>query len=223
MKPLCIVALITFCLIISGCDKSANPPDIVKKDIISESSELKEKQDEIIEDEETPLPTESEKEPESEDYKYINDFIAKYNSTATNAITDISIIDATDYNGGHYNKDIAHTFVSNSVRAKFGYIGDSNLEIISYYTHYDNSLHYTIRLNCNTNTKEVFEQIISTSAKILDESLSNDEINKLLDNINKYTGGSHLYVGEKVNVKYEKDAPGFWFEMESNYATEKIN
>ena len=219
MKRFYALAVILFSLVLLGCSIPERSTDTLIKDSMSEPSENKEAQDTKLNPEETLPSIEPEKESKSEEYKWIDDFILKYNTIADSDITDVSIIDVTDYSGGHYNKDISHTFVSNSIRAKFGFIGDSNIEIISYYTTFNSSLNYTIRLNCNAKSKEDFEHIISVAAKILDESLTDEDIKKLLNDIYKYTSGSQLFAG-KVKIEYERDSMEYWFEMETEYASE---
>lgn len=223
MKKVYTVVLMVFCLIFSGCEKSTPPPNAVQNETPTVSSVQKEELAETAEPEATPLPTEVEKEPESEEYNYINDFIEKFNSTATNAITNITTIDVTDFNGGHFHKEIAHTYLREGVKAKYGYIGNNDIEIISYsYFPIQNTVDYAIMLTCNAFSKEDFERIISESARILDGTLTDDDITKLIHDINKFSSGSHLNAG-KIKVKYEKDNPAFWFEMDTVYASEQAN
>lgn len=124
-------------------------------------------------------------------------FISEYNSVAETPITDTVEFDVKDRDSGHYRIEFRLTSFAEA-EAKTGKIGDANIDIIAH--GYDlktaSYANQEIRIYVDGITIEQAKEIIKTASPILDNSLTDADIEEVLLEIDKGQSLNGCYYGE---------------------------
>lgn len=193
MKRHCVFLVILMTIILSSCantDKNALPNENA---ILTPESSISE---------ETATTASS---LETERIEKTDGFIEQYNQVAPTPITDISEVDVTDKESGHYRTEFRLSAFSDSY-AKTGYIADSAIDIVSY-----GWLDVNIRVYVSGADLDRAKEVIKTASPILDSDLTESDIQEVLDYLdeNKSANGYYygkiglLYIGSDLMLKVE--------------------
>lgn len=131
-------------------------------------------------------PTEGTEQEES----LVDDFILKYNESASTPFTDVTEVNITDKESGHYRVEFRLSAYSNSY-AKTGYLGDAAVDVISY--GYDNS---DIRIYADGISLEQAKEIVKTASPILDDELSDSDLQQVLVDMDEKGELNGYYYGK---------------------------
>lgn len=142
---------------------------------------------------------------ETEKMEKTDGFIEQYNQVAPTPITDISEVDVTDKESGHYRTEFRLSAFSDSY-AKTGYIADSAIDIVSY-----GWLDVDIRVYVSGADLDRAKEVIKAASPILDSDLTESDIQEVLDYLdeNKSANGYYygkiglLYLGSELMLKVE--------------------
>lgn len=142
---------------------------------------------------------------ETEKIEKTDGFIEQYNQVAPTPITDISEVDVTDKESGHYRTEFRLSTFSDSY-AKTGYIADSAIDIVSY-----GWLDGDIRVYVSGADLDRAKEVIKAASPILDSDLTESDIQEVLDYLdeNKSANGYYygkiglLYIGSELMLKVE--------------------
>lgn len=142
---------------------------------------------------------------ETEKIEKTDGFIDQYNQVAPTPITDISEVDVTDKESGHYRTEFRLSAFSDSY-AKTGYIADSAIDIVSY-----GWLDVDIRVYVSGADLDRAKEVIKAASPILDSDLTESDIQEVLDYLdeNKSANGYYygkiglLYLGSELMLKVE--------------------
>lgn len=193
MKRHCVFLVILMTIILSSCantDKNALPNENA---ILTPESSISE---------ETATTASS---LETERIEKTDGFIEQYNQVAPTPITDISEVDVTDKESGHYRTEFRLSAFSDSY-AKTGYIADSAIDIVSY-----GWLDVNIRVYVSGADLDRAKEVIKAASPILDSDLTESDIQDVLDYLdeNKSANGYYygkiglLYIGSDLMLKVE--------------------
>lgn len=174
---LTILLLLSISACSSGIDNQAS--EETPKEEIEVNQQGKPTEDEPITEELSPQEPAAEK-------SMVDDFIEKYNATATTPITDAVEVDVTDETSGHYRTEFRLGAFEDSV-AKTGKVGDVIIDIVNCGWQKDE-----LRIYADDVTREQASEIIKFAAPILDPDVPNDELQDVLDylmGINDYHNG----------------------------------
>lgn len=118
-----------------------------------------------------------------------NFFIEKYNSSAKEKISDVSEIVISDKSSEHYRTEFRLKAFSNA-QAKTGKIGNAIIDVITY-----GENNKDIRIYVDGVDLEQAKEIIKTASPVLDNNLSDSEIQKTLDYLDENKEANGYYVG----------------------------
>lgn len=121
----------------------------------------------------------------------VDSFIEKYNITAPTPIENPVEIDVTDREGGHYRTEFRLSAFSNSY-AKTGKIGDITIDIVNCNRNNDE-----LRIYADDITPEQAVEIVKYAAPIMDPSVSDNELQDVLDYL---SGASDYHSGYFGNL-----------------------
>lgn len=138
-------------------------------------------------------PSKEQEEP-SEQSK-VDVFIAEYNKVAINPITDAVKVDVTDKESGHYRTEFRLGAFESS-EAKTGKIGDVVIDIISYGSHGGFFENDNMRVYADDLTLEQAKEIIKAASKILDKSLTDADVQEVLDYLDENKSANGYYYGD---------------------------
>ena len=131
-------------------------------------------------------------------------FIDEYNKAAATPITDISEIDVTNKESGHYRTEFRLGAFADAY-AKMGLIGDIVVDIVGYGWDKED-----IRIYADEISLEQTKEIIKISSPILDETLSDSDIQDVMSYLDEnqeengyYYGDIGLLLLEKHKESYE--------------------
>lgn len=132
---------------------------------------------------------------ETEKIEKTDAFIEQYNQVAPTPITDISEVDVTDKESGHYRTEFRLSAFSDSY-AKTGYIADSAIDIVSY-----GWLEADIRVYVSSADLDQAKEVIKAASPILDSDLTESDIQEVLDYLDEYKSANGYYYG-KIGLLY---------------------
>lgn len=144
-------------------------------------------------------PSEPSEEAESTitDQSKVDWFISEYNSVAETPITDTVEFDVKDRDSGHYRSEFRLTSFAEA-EAKTGKIGDIGIDIIAHGYDLKTSSYSNqqIRIYVDGITSEQAKEIIKIASPILDNSLTDADIEDVLLEIDKGQSLNGCYYGE---------------------------
>lgn len=194
MKRYCAFLVMLMVILLSSCADTGKNVLSNENTILTPESSMSE---------ETAATDSSVEEPEK--IEKTDTFIEQYNQVAPTPITDISDVDVTDKESGHYRTEFRLGAFSDSY-AKTGYIADSVIDIVSYgWTHDD------IRVYVSGANLDRAKEVIKAASPILDSDLTESDIQEVLDYLdeNKSANGYYygkiglLYIGSELMLKVE--------------------
>lgn len=195
MKRYCAFLVMLMVILLSSCADTG-------KNVLSNENTILTPESSISEDTAT---TDFSSVEEPEKIEKTDTFIEQYNQVAPTPITDISDVDVTDKESGHYRTEFRLGAFSDSY-AKTGYIADSVIDIVSYgWTHDD------IRVYVSGADLDRAKEVIKAASPILDNDLTESDIQEVLDYLdeNKSANGYYygkiglLYIGSELMLKVE--------------------
>lgn len=133
---------------------------------------------------------------ETEKIEKTDGFIEQYNQVAPTPITDISEVDVTDKESGHYRTEFRLSAFSDSY-AKTGYIADSAIDIVSY-----GWLDVDIRVYVTGADLDRAKEVIKAASPILDSDLTESDIQEVLDYLDEHKSANGYYYG-KIGLLYD--------------------
>lgn len=133
---------------------------------------------------------------ETEKIEKTDGFIEQYNQVAPTPITDISEVDVTDKESGHYRTEFRLSAFSDSY-AKTGYIADSAIDIVSY-----GWLDVDIRIYVTGADLDRAKEVIKAASPILDSDLTESDIQEVLDYLDEHKSANGYYYG-KIGLLYD--------------------
>lgn len=141
--------------------------------------------------------------PETENS--VKTFVTAYNKVATTEISNLTEVDVTDRESGHYRTEFRLGAFSDSY-AVTGNIDDANIDIIGY-----GWLKKCIRIYADNISLEQAIEIVKISIPILDETVSESDFQETIDDLengkklNGYYCGKVgiLWIGDDLMLKYE--------------------
>lgn len=123
-------------------------------------------------------------------------FIEQYNQVAPTPITDISEVDVTDKESGHYRTEFRLSAFSDSY-AKTGYIADSAIDIVSY-----GWLDVDIRVYVTGADLDRAKEVIKAASPVLDSDLTESDVQEVLDYLDEHKSANGYYYG-KIGLLYD--------------------
>ena len=121
----------------------------------------------------------------------IEGFILKYNQTSPNDITDTSEINITDRESGHYRTEFRLNAFQGAY-SKTGKIGNIVLDIVTYgYGENDD-----IRIYVDDISLDKAKEIIKYAVPILDDTVTNADVQEVLDYLDEYKYANGYYCGD---------------------------
>ncbi|WP_317321453.1 hypothetical protein [Subdoligranulum variabile] len=133
---------------------------------------------------------------ETEKIEKTDGFIEQYNQVAPTPITDISEVDVTDKESGHYRTEFRLSAFLDSY-AKTGYIADSAIDIVSY-----GWLDVDIRVYVTGADLDRAKEVIKAASPILDSDLTESDIQEVLDYLDEHKSANGYYYG-KIGLLYD--------------------
>lgn len=129
----------------------------------------------------TAVPTVTEQadseEQTGDELSLVDKFIENYNGVAANPIIDTIEVDVTDRASGHYRTEFRLNAFSDSY-AKTGKIWDKSIDIIEFGWRNEE-----LRLYADDLTQEQAKEIIMYALPIMDDSITDEDVNKVLEDI----------------------------------------
>lgn len=124
-------------------------------------------------------------------------FISEYNSIAPTPITDIAEVDVTDKESGHYRTEFRTTSFAEAT-AKTGKIGDTQIDIVAYgySTETSSYSNENIRIYAYGITIEQAKEIIKYASPILDNDLTDADIEEVLLKVDESPDINGYYYGK---------------------------
>lgn len=136
----------------------------------------------------------------ADELSLVDKFIESYNSVAENPITDTIEVDVTDRASGHYRTEFRLGAFSDSY-AKTGKIWDESIiDIIEY-----GWKNEELRLYADGLTQEQAKEVISHALPIMDDSITDKDVNKVLDDIDDRKALNGYYC-QHVGVLWSGDS-----------------
>lgn len=191
MKKISALALIIMIISLVGCVGSSG--NQVSDEELKQEGYVADQQAQLIED----LPAEE----TAVEISKVDLFIEEYNKVAINPITDVAEIDVTDKESGHYRTEFRLGAFSESY-AKTGKIGDIVIDIVCY--GWDNE---DIRIYIDGIDLEQAKEIVEIASPILDENLSDADIQEVLEYLDENKEANGYYYGDIGMIllgKYEE-------------------
>lgn len=133
---------------------------------------------------------------ETEKIEKTDVFIEQYNQVAPTPITDISEVDVTDKESGHYRTEFRLSAFSDSY-AKTGYIADSAIDIVSY-----GWLDVDIRVYVTGADLDRAKEVIKAASPVLDSDLTESDVQEVLDYLDEHKSANGYYYG-KIGLLYD--------------------
>lgn len=133
---------------------------------------------------------------ETEKIEKTDGFIEQYNQVAPTPITDISEVDVTDKESGHYRTEFRLSAFSDSY-AKTGYIADSAIDIVSY-----GWLDVDIRVYVTGADLDRAKEVIKAASPVLDSDLTESDVQEVLDYLDEHKSANGYYYG-KIGLLYD--------------------
>ena len=133
---------------------------------------------------------------ETEKIEKTDGFIEQYNQVAPTPITDISEVDVTDKESGHYRTEFRLSAFSDSY-AKTGYIADSAIDIVSY-----GWLDVDIRVYVTGVDLDRAKEVIKAASPVLDSDLTESDVQEVLDYLDEHKSANGYYYG-KIGLLYD--------------------
>lgn len=133
---------------------------------------------------------------ETEKIEKTDGFIEQYNQVAPTPITDISEVDVTDKESGHYRTEFRLSAFSDSY-AKTGYIADSAIDIVSY-----EWLDVDIRVYVIGADLDRAKEVIKAASPVLDSDLTESDVQEVLDYLDEHKSANGYYYG-KIGLLYD--------------------
>lgn len=133
---------------------------------------------------------------ETEKIEKTDGFIEQYNQVAPTPITDISEVDVTDKESGHYRTEFRLSAFSDSY-AKTGYIADSAIDIVSY-----GWLDVDIRVYVTGADLDRAKEVIKAASPVLDSDLTESDVQEVLDYLDEHKLANGYYYG-KIGLLYD--------------------
>ena len=118
----------------------------------------------------------------------VDEFVAKYNEMSAVDISDLSVININDKEGGHYRVEFRLTAFEDA-RSKTGKVGDGSIDIINYGSLSPDGL----RVYVAPTSFEEMQQIFAPMAMALDPGITEEDIQQIYSKIE--SGGSSFVVG----------------------------
>ncbi len=128
----------------------------------------------------------------------VDDFIAKYNKSASVPITNVVSFDVSDKSSGHYRTEYRLGAFKDSI-AKSGKIGDVTIDIVNCGWDKDE-----LRIYVDDIDLEQAKNIIRIASPIMDNALTSEEIQEVLDYLTEYKSANGKYYG-KLGLVYTGD------------------
>lgn len=180
--------LLAFVMILSlaACGGNSVPEDNTHDDTLVNQQDNQQTSDQEINNN---IPEEPDK-PIEEELTKVDLFIDTYNKTAPTPITDISIVDVTNQESGHYRTEFRLGAFSNAY-AKTGYIGEIIVDIVGY--GWDNE---DIRIYADGISLEQAKEIIQIASPILDSTLSDSDIQDVMTYLDENQEANGYYYGD---------------------------
>lgn len=133
---------------------------------------------------------------ETEKIEKTDGFIEQYNQVAPTPITDISEVNVTDKESGHYRTEFRLSAFSDSY-AKTGYIADSAIDIVSY-----GWLDVDIRVYVTGADLDRAKEVIKAASPVLDSDLTESDVQEVLDYLDEHKSANGYYYG-KIGLLYD--------------------
>lgn len=168
------IILITSSLLLTGCtekflDKTKNNNIVNTSETNNNVSKLK--------NEETSL---------------LEDFITKYNELESIPISNCVDFTANDKNGEYYRTEFRLLTFKNA-KSKHGQIGDSTIDMIDYSSELGTMKYKQFRIYISSKDFNNAKEIATSSIKILDSSISDDDIQNIFNSMpSSFTLGKYI-------------------------------
>lgn len=181
-----LLILVLACSMVACCGE---PDDTTAQDNITEQESLQDDKNSESQDSNEDIEQIEPETPPVELTK-VDLFIEEYNKSATTPITDITEIDVTDQESGHYRTEFRLGAFADAY-AKTGLIDDIVVDIVGYGWDKED-----IRIYADGISLEQAKEIIKIASPILDDTLSDSDIQDVMSYLDENQEANGYYYGD---------------------------
>lgn len=130
-----------------------------------------------------------------EETSIIDEFIVAFNAMSETPITERVVFDPTDKESGHYRTEYRLSAWDGSV-GEIAKIGNMDIDIVNYGGYGGYSENEDLRIYITADTIEEILQVFPYAAKAMDPTVTDEEIQEIIDDVKEFGDKNGLYIGE---------------------------